>query len=184
MSIEQRVCPGCGGPVAVSAQRCEHCGAWFNTSGVAGSSKLSTSIQRFFSPLPSEAGEFGLSGSLPLLLGLTIAAAIYALGWILEDREYWLAPAAVAIWAAALPIWLGLVSLIWKTNRAVWPIGLAYALTILGIHLGIMWLISGRVNDDMFGISAIYAMLALAGWLMGRLLHFALRRRRIVDRQK
>jgi hypothetical protein len=130
-----------------------------------------------------EAGEFGLSGHLPLFLGLTLAAVIYALGWILEDREYWLAPGAVALWAAALPIWLGLVSLTWKTSRTVWPVGLAIALTTLGIHLGTMWLIRGRINDDMFGIAAIYAALALAGWLLGRLLHFALRRRRIGDRK-
>ncbi len=183
MSIEQRVCPGCGGPVAVSAQRCEHCGAWFDTSGKAGSSKLASSTQRLFSPLPSEAGEFGLSGHLPLLVGLMLAAVMYAIGWILEDREYWLAPGAVAIWAAALPIWLGLVSLTWKTNRTAWPIGLAIALITLGIHLGIMWLIRGRINDDMLGIAATFAALALAGWLLGRLLHFVLRRHRIGDRE-
>jgi hypothetical protein len=108
---------------------------------------------------------------------------MYALGWILEDREYWLAPGAVAIWAAALPIWLGLVSLAWKTSRTVWPIGLAIALVLLGIHLGIMWLIRGRINDDMFGIAIIYAALTLAGWLLGRALHFALRKRRIADRE-
>jgi hypothetical protein len=42
-----------------------------------------------------------------------------------------------------------------------------------------MWLISGRINDDLFGIAAIYATLALAGWLLGRFLHFTLRKRRI-----
>lgn len=183
MSLEQRVCPGCGGPVAASAQRCEHCGAWFGTTGEARAIKLSASFQRFFSPLPTDAGEFGVSGLLPLLLGLTLATALYALGWILEDREYWLAPGAVALWAAALPVWLGLVSLTWKTTRTVWPVGLAIALVLLGIHLGIMWLIRGRINDDMLGIAAIYAALGLSGWLLGRLAHFTLRRRRMGDRQ-
>jgi hypothetical protein len=116
---------------------------------------------------------------LPILIGLTLAAAIYSLGWVLEDREYWLAPGAVALWAAVLPIWLGLIALTWRSRRRAWPIGLGVALAILAVHLGIMWLISGRINDDLFGIAAIYATLALAGWLLGRFLHFTLRKRRI-----
>jgi hypothetical protein len=125
-----------------------------------------------------------VSGLLPLVLGLTTAVVIYVVGWILEDREYWLAPGAVALWAAALPIWLGLVALTWKTPRTVWPMGLAIALTLLVVHLGIMGLIRSRINDDMFGIAAIFAGLSFCGWLLGRLGHLALRRQRLGEENK
>jgi hypothetical protein len=48
---------------------------------------------------------------------------------------------------------------------------------MLAIHLGIVWLIRQRINDDMLGIAGIYSALALVGWLAGRSLHLFLRRR-------
>jgi len=156
-----------------------HCGAWFEEGSAVRGSALSSSLLRFFAVLPPDAGEFGLGNPLALLVGLSLAGVMYALGWFLEDRRYWLAPGAVATWAAALPIWLGLVAFIWRTRRKAWPFGFGIALALLAIHLGIMGLIRGHFNDDMLGIAAVYAALALAGWLLGRLAHLALRRRRV-----
>jgi len=179
MVIEQRVCPGCGGPVAATTERCEHCGAWFEKRGGERTSRLSSLLKSSLFNLPPDMGEFGVSGPLPHMVGLAVGVAIYGLGWALEDREYWLAPGAVATWAAALPLWLGLVALTLRTRRRSWPVGFAIALATLAVHLAIMWLTRGRFNDDMLGIAVVYAALALAGWLLGRLAHFALRRRRI-----
>jgi hypothetical protein len=179
MVLEQRVCPGCGGPVAASTTRCEHCGAWLEDRSEARIGKPASSLKRFFAPLPVDAGEFGMTGSLPLAVGLAVAAVLYALGWALEDTQYWLAPGAVAIWAAALPIMLGLTALLWRTRLTAWFLGLGIALAILALHLAIIWLIRARINDDMFGIASIYATTAFVGWLLGRTAHFALRRRRM-----
>ena len=177
MTLQPRVCPGCGGPVPVSARRCTHCGAWFEENSP--STRSASRFRSLFAGLPVDAGEFGIQGSLPLILGLVLAGMIYATGWLLEDTLYWLAPGAVALWGALLPIWLAVVALTWRTRLAVWPIGLGIALGIMAFHLGIVWMLRQRINDDLLGIAAIYAALALAGWLLGRLLHLTLRRRRI-----
>lgn len=116
---------------------------------------------------------------LPLAAGFAVACVLYAVGWFLEDTDHWLAPGAVALWGAVLPIWLGVVAFMWRTRRAAWLVGLGIALIMLAIHLGIVWLIRQRINDDMLGIAGIYSALALVGWLAGRSLHIFLRRRRI-----
>ena len=182
MALQQRVCPGCGGPVAKSTSRCERCGAWFEEehgSDMAGGTKAASALKSFFQRLPPDAGEFGLGGMLPLAAGFAMACVLYAVGWFMEDTDYWLAPGAVALWGAVLPIWLGMVASLWRTQRAAWPVGLGIALIMLAIHLGIVWLIRQRINDDMLGIAAMYSALALVGWLLGRLGHLAMRRQRI-----
>jgi hypothetical protein len=97
---------------------------------------------------------------LPLAAGFAVACVLYAVGWFLEDTDHWLAPGAVALWGAVLPIWLGVVAFMWRTRRAAWLVGLGIALIMLGI-------------------AGIYSALALVGWLAGRSLHIFLRRRRI-----
>ncbi len=183
--MQRRECPGCGGPVPVSASRCEHCGAWLeeNSRVSAASEKaLAPPLKSFFEPLPPDAGEFGLTGTIPLAAGIALAGVIYTLGWLLEDTSYWLAPGAVVVWGALLPIWLGLVALVWRTRRAAWSTGLAIAPSILAIHLGIVWILRRRINDDLLGIAAVFAGLGFAGWLLGRVLHAMLRRSRIRPR--
>lgn len=176
MALQQRVCPGCGGPVAKSTSRCERCGTWFEEehgSDVAAGTKTASVLKSFFRRLPADAGEFGLGSMLPLAAGIAVACVLYAVGWFLEDTDYWLAPGAV------LPIWLGVVAFMWPTPRAAWPVGPGIALIMLAVHLGIVWLIRHRINDDLLGIASVYASLALAAWLVGRSLHLFLRRRRI-----
>jgi hypothetical protein len=168
--------------VAVSTSRCEHCGAWFEerSDASAASEKAPASpLKSIFAPLPPEAGEFGLAGSLPLAAGIGLAVVIYALGWLLEDTRFWLAPRAVAMWGALLPIWLGLVAFVWRTRHAAWSAGPAIALAIFAIHLGIVWILRRRINDDLLGIAAVFAGLAFTGWLLGRVFRALLRRRRM-----
>ena len=115
---------------------------------------------------------------LLLLVGAVVAALLYAAGWLLEDTRYWLAEEAVAVWGVALPAWLFLVALSWRARWGGWLTGFAVAIPVLALHLGIMWLIEGRLNDDDVGISAMFAGAALAGWLLGRLVHYVVRRAR------
>ncbi len=181
-TLQPRRCPACGAPVPASAPRCEHCGAWFQPThekGITRSSGASI-LRAIFPKLHPGAGEFGLQGRFVPAAGLALALVLYALGWFLEDTEYWLSPASIAVWGAVLPIWLGLVAFFWRTPRHVWASGLIVAAACFAAHLTIVWLIRGRVNDDLVGIAAIYAGLALTGWLMGRWLRALLRRRRML----
>ena len=112
-------------------------------------------------------------------MGLSVACVLYVLGWFLEDTQYWLAPASIAVWGALLPIWLGLVAFLWRTPRPVLMAGLIMATAIFATHLTMVWLIRRHINDDLVGIAAIYAGLAFAGWVLGRWMRAFLRRRRV-----
>jgi hypothetical protein len=180
-TLQPRRCPACGAPVPESAPRCEHCGAWFEPShemGFARSSGVSI-LRAIFPKLHPGAGEFGFRGRGVLALGMVFSFVLYGLGWLLEDTQYWLAPGSIAVWGAVLPIWLGLVALFWRTPRSAWPVGFTSAVVLFAAHLVIVWLIRNRINDDLVGIAAIYAGIALAGWLLGRWLRALLRRRRV-----
>ena len=173
-SVESRRCPECGGSVAPGERRCSYCGVWLE---VAATPDRAGEVVR--SSIPArEAGEFGLVGSAPLLVGIAVAALLYIVGWLLEDTRYWLAEEAVALWGVALPAWLFLVALVWRPQWGGWLAGLALAVPMLALHLGIMWLIEGRLNDDDVGMSALFSGAALAGWLLGRLVHAVVRRAR------
>jgi hypothetical protein len=181
-TLQPRRCPACGAPIPESAQRCEHCGAWFEPSpemGVTRSSGVSILLRALFPKLPPDASEFGFQGSYVLAFGMGLAFVLYVLGWLLEDTQYWLAPGSIAVWGAVLPIWLALTAFVWRTPRPAWLVGLAAAAALFTAHLAIVWLIRLRINDDLVGIAAIYAGLAFAGWLLGRWLRVLLRRRRV-----
>jgi predicted nucleic acid-binding Zn ribbon protein len=180
-TLQPRRCPACGAPVPESAQRCEHCGAWFEPSlKKEGTRSPGVSILRaIFPKLPADAGEFGFRGRWSLALGMGLAFVLYILGWLLEDTQYWLAPGSIAVWGAVLPIWLALTAFVWRTPRPAWLVGLAAAAALFATHLAIVWLLRSRINDDLIGIASIYAGLAFAGWLLGRWLRALLRRQRV-----
>lgn len=174
MTLKPRKCPVCGAPVAAAASSCDYCGTGFEPSSPpprpAAAAAAST-------PRAERAGrgEFGLRGGWPLLIGLAGAAALYALGWTYEDTRYWLDDTAIVIWAGALPLWLLLVSLVWRPRWGTWLAGLALALAVLAAHVAIMWILRGRLDDDHFAIAGIFAGAALGGWLLGRILHAVIR---------
>ncbi|TET52900.1 MAG: hypothetical protein E3J64_04395, partial [Anaerolineales bacterium] len=109
---------------------------------------------------------------------MVVAALLYTIGWLLEDKYYWLADEAVVTWGVALPVWLFLVALAWRPRWGGWIAGFALSLPMFALHLGLMWIIEGRLNDDYVGISALFAGAALGGWLAGRFVHVVVRRAR------
>jgi hypothetical protein len=129
--------------------------------------------------LSNGAGEFGLSGQLPLALALVGGLGIYLTGWLFEDLTYWLEDEAVFLWVVILPLWLLLTAVFWQTDRRGWTVGLVLALPIFVAHVFVIWLIRGRLNDDHVGIAAMVAGAALLGWIFGRVLHHAIRWRRV-----
>ena len=115
---------------------------------------------------------WGIPGHSPIIIALIGAVlAVYATGWFFEDTAYWLARTAIIVWAFALPLILLLLGITWRIRTFGWLYGLAFAVPIFLIHLGIMGLIDGRVQDDHVGIAAMFAGAAFAGWLIGRALH-------------
>ncbi len=163
MALLSRTCPNCGVSVPAGSRRCPYCGTWFDASpSTAG-------------PDP-DAGEFGLRGKGPLVVGGAGALLLYGLGWLFEDTRFWLADAAVAVWAVALPLWLLLLAFGWRLGRGAWLGGIVFSAVLFAVHLAVTWALAGRLQDDYVGIAALFAGAALGGWMLGRLLHQAVRR--------
>ncbi len=167
MAVQSRACPNCGASIPIRAKQCAYCETWIDDS---------SSTQVAEAPLDLSAGEFGVHGWGWLIVALGGASVFYGMGWFYEDTEYWLDDAAIGLWAAALPGWLFLTALGWRAGRGEWLSGIAYATFLFVIHLGVMAFIDRRIQDDHVGIAAMFAGAALAGWLLGRLLHITLRR--------
>ena len=165
-------CSSCGASIASDAQQCHYCGVWL----------VSVLNKRTARPtLDSDAGEFGVQGYPPLVLGIVGALVLYTTGWFFEDTQYWLDEKAMLIWGVAIPVWLGLVGTVWQSAHNGWLLGIVVALPIFVIHLIVMWVIRGQLNDDYVGIAAIFSGLVLAGWILGRLTHLLIRKARIRD---
>ena len=167
MALRSQACPNCGASVPVRAQQCPYCDTWFDASAADAASAQHVD--------PS-AGEFGVQGWGWLGVALGGALVFYVAGWFFEDTRYWLADAAIGLWAMALPAWLFLTTLGWRAGRGAWLSGIAFAVALFVIHLAVMAIIDGRLQDDHLGIAAMFAGAALGGWLLGRTLHNALRR--------
>ena len=167
MALESQACPNCGASVPAGAQQCPYCDTWFEASAPGGAAA------RHVDP---DAGEFGVQGWGWLGVALGGALVFYGAGWFFEDTRYWLAEAAIGLWAVALPAWLFLTSLGWRAGRGAWLSGIAFAGALFAVHLAVMVLIDGRLQDDHVGIAAMFAGAALGGWLLGRILHNTLRR--------
>ena len=121
-------------------------------------------------------GEFGWPGEKPLRIGMGVAAVLYGIGWLVEDSQYWLAMEAVVMWGGVLPAWLCAVALAWRPQVSGWFVGVLAAVPIFIVHVVVMWFTRGRLNDDYLGIGAIFAGVALGGWVLGRILHVLVRR--------
>ncbi len=160
--IDAVQCAYCGASVASEAKTCAYCGVWLtplpDTKGAPATGN------------PFD-GEFGIQGSKPLWVAALGTAVLYATGWLFEDTRYWLATEAVVIWAAAIPVWLCLVAIIWQARRSAWLWGFVIAVPLFLIHLTVMWSLRGHINDDLVGIAALFSGAALAGWLIGCLVH-------------
>ena len=167
MALRSQACHNCGASVPARAQQCPYCDTWFDASTPGG-----TTARR----VDPNAGEFGVQGWGWLGVALGGALVFYGAGWFLEDTRYWLADAAIGLWAAALPAWLFLTSLGWRAGRGAWLSGIAFAVALFIVHLALMGILAGRVQDDYVGIAAMFAGAALGGWLLGRILHNTLRR--------
>jgi hypothetical protein len=111
-------------------------------------------------------------------VGILGGLLLYTAGWMLEDTVYWLRTEAVALWAVALPSWLCMTAFTWRPRWGEWLIGFALSVPIFIVHLGLMWSVRDHLNDDYIGISAGFAVAALVGWVVGRLLHALVRRSR------
>ena len=125
--------------------------------------------------MPHGAAEFGLKSAKLSIVASVGALIFYLVGWLFEDTQYFLATEAMIFWVGILPLWLLIFALIWQTRQQVWWIGLGISIVILLLHTGIPSLIRGRFNDDYLGIAAMFAGVALVGWLLGRWLHWGIR---------
>jgi hypothetical protein len=124
-------------------------------------------------PLPSD---LGLEAKRYLAPGLGVALVFYLLGWAFEDTQFLLADRAVLLWAVATPLWLcALGGALRLRPGTAWRVALCLALCILALHLGILALVHGRLNDDAVGIAAAMAAAATGGWILGRVLHRTVR---------
>ena len=174
MALRSRTCPECGASVPRRTEQCPYCGTWFE----AAAKNMSSAAPVEIVPAPSlhpEAGAFGVQSRGFLVGGLCGALVLYLIGWFFEDPEYWLADAAIWMWAVAEPAWLFLIALGLQTRRGVILSGVAFAVVQFAVHLAVIGVIAGRVQDDYVGIAAMFAGAALGGWLLGRMLHRIIR---------
>lgn len=123
-------------------------------------------------------GEFGIQAGWYLPVTAVVAFVIYLIGWGYEDTQYWLSTASIVIWAGVLPLWLLVVALAWRPRWGEWLMGLAFGVSVFVFHIIAAWIIDGRLNDDLVGIGAMYGGAALVGWVVGRGLHWVIKRSR------
>lgn len=154
-------CPNCNAPLQPQAQQCAYCG-----------STLRNRKQSDLESLP----DFGIQHPRLLVLTVLVAAVVYALGWQAEDLTYLLSQRAIFYWAGLLPACLIAAATVWKSQWGQFLPGFAISFPIFIMHITLLWLLRGRINDDDFGISALFAALALLAWLLGRLAHHYIRR--------
>ena len=163
MLLRSRSCPHCGASVPRRAPACPYCGTHFSEADPAAEGS-------------TRRADFGWGGWLPLVIGVMGAGALYVAGWQFEDPRYWLADEAVALWVVGVPAWLFGVALAWRAPWGAWLPGVGLAVVFFVVHLAVIWMIAGRLQDDYLGIAAMVAGAALGGWLLGRGVHALIRR--------
>src|SRR3989344_5442620 len=78
--------------------------------------------------------DFGWEGNFPLILTLIIGTAVYLWGWKYEEHSL-LNTQAIIIWSGILPVWILIMTIIWKTkNRFTYLIGFLFSLFIFIMH--------------------------------------------------
>jgi hypothetical protein len=173
--MKTRECEKCGAPIEKNKFQCSYCGTWYEGSKSGISSRTPPIKKESILNLPQGIGEFGFSSNTFFVLGVTITIALYILGWLFEDHQYWLNDTAMLIWVGILPICLFGFALLWRVTRKVMWYGLVISLMVFLLHVFVIWVIRGNLWDDHIGIAAIVAGPSLAGWLLGRLGHGIIR---------
>ena len=113
--IKTYKCPSCNAPLPQGSQECKYCGAWIDVP--------KEDIKKL-SVRDLESGDFGIKGTVSLLVILIGTAVLYFVGWIFENTEYWLNNNAVAIWGFGMPLWICVFAVLWRAHRGVWFWGL------------------------------------------------------------
>jgi hypothetical protein len=178
MTMKVRECENCGASLADNDLQCRYCGTWYEKNHAELSGYQRPNVINSMLNMPQGIGEFGISHNLFLVLGITIALGLYILGWLFEDKQFWLNETAMLIWVGIMPITLFVFALLWRENRKVLLSGLVFSVVIFFVHLLIIWIIRGNLWDDHVGIAAIVACSSLAGWLLGRIGHRIIRWRK------
>ncbi len=155
-----------------TALECDNCGASLRRDAVhcvyCGSSVVPRAASQIGRPA-NDKDQFGFSGWLYHLSTLGAIAALYALGWLLEDTRYWLNTRAFIVWTGAIPAVMFLFALLRRSEVVPILLGLGISLALTVSHCVVMVLIRGNLNDDMLGIAAIIGGSAMLGWIAGGL---------------
>lgn len=162
MQLIKRVqkCQQCGAPVSQDAEVCQYCSTEFYSPQKHKTGQKKKSLLK----------DFGWKGIFyPLIAGIII---LYTLGWFYEDKQYWLDTRAILIWAVLLPLWIVSMTFFWFQRKGTIITGVITGVVLLAVHfLLILSYENWNINDDYIGISALFAGIPLAAWMLGRFLH-------------
>lgn len=159
-------CPNCNAPRTKKSLVCEYCGTILSDTPRVKNNSIPLTVYP----------DFGIKSIWPIYIALLGAAILYAIGWTQENIVFLLSVEASIIWAGIIPLWLAFFAFTWQTAWGEWLPGFAVAIPEFGLHLIIIYIFTGRVNDDAVGIAAMFAASALGGWSIGRALHNTIRR--------
>jgi len=110
-------------------------------------------------------------------VAITGIIAIYAWGWFLEDKVYWLRTEAVLVWSLALPLWTIVLTALWRIRGGAILTGFIAAVLIFAVHTLVpASMAHWNFNDDYVGIAGIFSGIHLASWLIGRGIHHTIRK--------
>ena len=169
-------CQNCGSNLSGQDDNCSYCGARIHHSpNPNNKSAASNQGKHGMFSIPVGEAEFGISGGGWLTFGLSFLSCLYGLGWILEDTQYWLDTRAMIIWTGVLPIFIMIFASLLNLPRGQFGFAIILLVLITLIHLGIVALIRGGINDDMIGISMLISSVSFLAWLIGRLIHLWVR---------
>ena len=164
-------CENCGANLGPKSISCIYCGASIHPDKPDPVVHSSAGNKPGILTLKDGQAEFGVSGSMWIFSGLALTVFIYGFGWMYEDTQYWLNTNAMIVWSGLLPAWLLFFASILHGSTGRLSLGIVTGLTISLLHMAIMYLLRGRINDDMAGISIFIGALSLSAWITGRLIH-------------
>ncbi len=167
-------CQNCGANLTYRADHCGYCGASVRITNDPNNELSGTGKLKLFD-LPAGVAEFGISTGIWLILGILTLVSLYILGWLYEDTRYWLATKAMVIWTGMLPAGLLVFAALLNLKRGQMGLGVLVFILVSLIHLVVMVLIRGNINDDMVGISILIGATSFTAWLVGRFLHLWIR---------
>jgi hypothetical protein len=159
------ICYQCGAPVPQESMKCQYCGTEFGVIDAEAPQKKKKLLK-----------DFGWRGMAPFSLNIIGILILYSIGWILEDKQYWLDDSAIVFWAVLLPLWILIMTFIWSQKKGAIIIGFILCLIIFGVHLLLIMMFERwHFNDDYLGIAVLFASIPLGSWIVGRVLHHLVR---------